>query len=81
MPGLDRFAHRECGGKNINLLENLQENLGLTYLFIAHDLSVVRHISRRVVVMLAAPIAAGELQSSVQESDDGDTFLGARRGL
>ncbi len=48
----------------INMLEDLQHRLGLTYLFIAHDLSVVKHISNRIAVMYLGHMI--ELASSME---------------
>ena len=48
----------------INLLQDLQDELGLTYLFIAHDLAVVEHISDQVLVMTEGKIVE---QASAEE--------------
>jgi oligopeptide/dipeptide ABC transporter ATP-binding protein len=52
----------------INLLEDLQDELGLAYLFVAHDLSVVRHIADRVAVMYLGKIVEVGATDRVFES-------------
>jgi len=52
----------------INLMQDLQEEFGLSYLFIAHDLSVVRHISNRIAVMYLGHVV---------EMGDGETIYQA----
>jgi oligopeptide/dipeptide ABC transporter ATP-binding protein len=52
----------------VNLLQDLQHELGLTYLFIAHDLSVVRHISHRIAILYAGKLVELADSDAVYES-------------
>jgi peptide/nickel transport system ATP-binding protein/oligopeptide transport system ATP-binding protein len=52
----------------VNLLQDLQEELGLTYLFIAHDLAVVEHVSDHVLVMYRGKIVESATAEAIYEN-------------
>ena len=52
----------------VNLMQDLQKEFGLTYLFIAHDLAVVRHISHRIAIMYAGKIVEIAEREAIYET-------------
>lgn len=52
----------------MNLLQNMQAELGLTYLFIAHDLAVVEHMSDQVLVMYRGKIVEAASAEAIYEN-------------
>ena len=64
----------------VNLLDELQGQFGLTYLFIAHDLSVVRHVSDRVAVMYLGKVIEVGTREEIYSSADAPVHAGAALG-
>jgi peptide/nickel transport system ATP-binding protein/oligopeptide transport system ATP-binding protein len=56
----------------VNLLQDLQDELGLTYLFIAHDLAVIEHVSNQVLVMNQGKIVESASADAIYSSPQHD---------
>lgn len=63
---MNRYRH-SVQGQILNLLQKLKRELGLTYLFISHDLKVVRHMCERLAVMYHGEIVEMGLVGDVLE--------------
>ena len=64
----------------MNLLEELQAELGLTYVFIAHDLAAVRHISDRIAVMFDGRMMGERRPQDTDEKELGMMMAGMNKG-
>ena len=65
----------------VNLLKSLQQRLGLAYIFIAHDLAVVKHIADRVAVMYLGRIVEVAANAAIRRSSVGERPSSAGTGV